>query len=239
MAKLAHIPPPPSNVVVAVAQLPIFPVSSRTSLSADSVDYSADCRISPSVNGVRCGAMLSALRSELTITVVRSRADRLPRAAKAAAIGACAVVIVAGIEAVELVWPGHGWRYWPRWGALLATIYWPVSWVVLRRRYGGERVARERAAQRRAGAKYYRWLFVYFLPVIAAMFLVLSWIDVVRVGVPRMVAELPERLHCARRIARGDATGVVTSSSMVTTGATATECYFTTTCQPGLGPARP
>lgn len=85
--------------------------------------------------------------------------------------------VVGCIEVVDLIWPGHGWRYGRLWGGLLAFIYWPVCLALLARRYGDERVARHEKSSQAASAKYLRWVFIYLVPPVALLGIVLGLID--------------------------------------------------------------
>lgn len=81
------------------------------------------------------------------------------------------------IEVIDLIWPGHGWRYGRVWGGPLALLCWPVCLALLTHRHGEQRVARHEESNRAAKAKYTRWLLIYFLPVVAGFMIVVSLID--------------------------------------------------------------
>ena len=63
------------------------------------------------------------------------------------------------------------------WLALGAVAWWPVWYWWLHHRYGHERVRRWEKQQETSQAKYVRWAFAYFAPLVAVVAVVVGVID--------------------------------------------------------------
>jgi len=101
----------------------------------------------------------------------------IPVHAKVIAILIFFGVLAAVIELIELASPGIGWRYLKLWGIPVALLFWPLTWRVIRRIYGEQRVKTEKQLNVTREAKYRRWFFRYFLPPLAVLFAVLGGMD--------------------------------------------------------------
>lgn len=88
--------------------------------------------------------------------------------------GAVAAVVV-GIA--QLVHPGSGVALFRLWVPVAAVIWWPTWYLLISRHYGAERVATFEATGRKQEGKYLRRLFVYFVPVVALVFLIVGLVD--------------------------------------------------------------
>jgi hypothetical protein len=67
----------------------------------------------------------------------------------------------------ELIHPGSGFGLGQLWLLVAAIIWWPIWYGLVYRRYGAQRVAAFDTRNIEQGAKYRRWLFAYFMPIIA------------------------------------------------------------------------
>lgn len=91
--------------------------------------------------------------------------------------GFLAVTVVIAVIA-ELIHPGSGLGLGRLWLFLAAVIWWPTWYALLLRRYGVERVEAYEKHMTKQDAKYRRWLFAYFMPIIALLVLIIGLVDV-------------------------------------------------------------
>lgn len=90
--------------------------------------------------------------------------------------GFLGVTFVVAVVA-ELVHPGSGFGLGRLWLLMAAIIWWPIWWGLLIRRYGVERVEAYEKNSKKQEARYQRWFFAYFMPIIALVFLIIGLVD--------------------------------------------------------------
>jgi hypothetical protein len=93
-----------------------------------------------------------------------------------AVIGAiAAVTVVAGV--VEHFHPGWGWDGLKLWSIVTPPFYWWAAYHVIFQRYGEDRMEATFRHQAEREPVWRRWLFAFFLPVVAVGYLAIGAVD--------------------------------------------------------------
>jgi hypothetical protein len=97
-----------------------------------------------------------------------------PAIAKVVAVAGFFAVLATILGLLKLLGVADPLRYLKLCGGLLGLAYWPLTWIVLSRRYGDQRTAREQVLHERRQAKANRIIYGGVIPVLMVALLVVG-----------------------------------------------------------------